>query len=170
MTSHLAELAALGVTVLWLAPVFANVPGDYGYEVVDYFNIRPDWGTLTDLQKLIDGAHSLGMRVILDLPINDTSNQHPYFEQAQRYGTASHYYDFYQRRKDGTPVHYFDWTWLPNLDYDDSEVSTMVTEASLYWLDQLGVDGYRVDAAWGVRRRQPAFWPLWRAALRERQP
>jgi cyclomaltodextrinase len=170
VTSHLADLAALGVTVLWLAPIFANVPGDYGYEVIDYFAVRPDWGTVEELQKLIAGAHSLGMKVVLDLPVNDTSSQHPYFQQARRYGPASHYYDFYQRRRDGTPVHYFDWTSLPNLAYDDPEVQTMVIEASLYWLDQLKIDGYRVDAAWGVRRRQPAFWPLWRAALKNANP
>jgi glycosidase len=170
VAAALPRLAALGVTVLWLAPVFACRSGDYGYEVTDLFAIRSDWGSEAQLKRLIEQAHAHGLKVILDIPLNDTSNRHPYFRNAQRFGHRSHYYDYYVRGPNGTPRHYFDWRWLPNLDYDNGEVRTMATQAALHWLERLEHDGYRVDAAWGVSRRRPDFWSRWVAEIRRYKP
>jgi cyclomaltodextrinase len=157
----LPSLAELGVTVLWLAPVFRAAAGDYGYAVTDYFAVRSDYGTLDDLERLITVAHGYRLRVILDLPANHTSSDHPYFQQAERLGRRSHYFDFYQRTRDGEPTHYFDWKHLPNLAYDNAEVWRFVEAASLYWLRTVHADGYRVDAAWAVAARAPGFFAEW---------
>ncbi len=170
VTASMDRLAALGINVVWLSPVFATIPGDFGYSVTDYFRVRPDFGDLAALQSLVAAAHARGIRVILDLPLNDTSNRHPYFRQAKGAGEASHYWSFYERNRRGQAVHYFDWTDLPNLAYDNVEVRRMATEVGLYWLQVADVDGFRCDAAWGVRQRRPEFWAQWQADLRRIRP
>jgi glycosidase len=166
----LDRLEDLGVSVLWLAPVFATPPGDFGYAVTDYRAVRSDYGSAEDLATLVRDAHARGMRVLLDLPANDTSDRHPYFVQSEQYGRRSHYFPYYARDASGAPTFYFDWMHLPNLAYDNAEVGRFMLEASTYWVRAFGVDGYRVDAAWGVRRRSPAYWPTWSAELRRIAP
>lgn len=165
VTASLDALADLGVNMLWLAPIFAAPAHDYGYAVVDYFRVRPEYGNDADFAALIEQAHQRGLRVILDLPANHTSNEHPYFVQAKRLGRRSHYYELYDRDAAGEPTHYFDWDNLPNLDYEDAEVERFMFEVGRHWTAQLGADGYRVDAAWGIRQRSPSYWPRFSAAL-----
>jgi glycosidase len=170
LASSLDRLAALGVNVVWLAPIFATVPGDFGYAVTDYFTVRPDYGDLASLQALVAAAHARGLRVILDLPLNDTSAKHPYFLQTREAGDSSHYWDFYERTAQGKAVHYFDWRQLPNLQYANPEVRRMATEAAAYWVRVADIDGFRCDAAWGVQERAPDFWPTWCAELKRIRP
>jgi glycosidase len=170
VTTALPRLARLGVSVLWLAPVFDCTPGDYGYEVTDLFAIRRDWGTEAELKRLVTRAHDHDLKVILDLPLNDTSSRAAYFRDAQRRGRRSPYYNFYERNAAGAPEHYFTWQSLPNLNYDDPRVRAMATDAALHWLDRLGHDGYRLDAAWGIQRRTPGFWAAWTATVRTAKP
>ncbi|HET9960532.1 MAG TPA: alpha-amylase family glycosyl hydrolase [Polyangiaceae bacterium] len=167
---RLSKLAELGVDVLWLAPTFENKAGDFGYAVEDYFRVRSDYGTPGDLKSLIGSAHRLGMRVILDLVPNHTSSTHRYFHQGMELGARSHYFGFYQRTPDGLSTHYFDWQHLPNLDYGNAEVRRFMSEAASYWLEDFDVDGYRVDAAWGIREREPAFFAPWLRQLSTIQP
>ncbi len=171
VTAALGRLSRLGVNVLWLAPIFATVPGDFGYAVTDHFAVRPDYGDLAALRRLIDEAHSRDMRVILDMPLNDTSSRHPYFLQAQRFKQAeSRYWTFYERGPHGEPVHYFSWRKLPNLSYESSEVRRLALEAAAFWLREAGVDGFRCDAAWGVAERAPGFWSEWAEEVRRNRP
>ncbi|MBV9948008.1 MAG: hypothetical protein JOZ69_14230, partial [Myxococcales bacterium] len=170
VTSALGDLADLGVTVVWLTPIFASTPGDFGYAVTDYLRVRADYGDGADLTSLVREAHRRGLRVILDLPMNDTSSLHPYFADAVAFGRASRYHAFYARDGAGNATHYFDWTNLPNLDYENAEVDRWMTYAAGYWLRAFHVDGYRVDAAWGVRTRSPDFLGAWTRAMRAIDP
>jgi cyclomaltodextrinase len=170
LTDALERLSKLGVNVLWLAPVFASAPGDFGYAVIDHFGVRADYGDVADLQALVAGAHARGIKVILDLPLNDTSNRHPYFRQAQSVGPSSHYWNFYERGAGGHATHYFNWRNLPNLDYGSGEVRTLAIEAAAHWVRVADVDGFRCDAAWAVQERAPDFWAQWRAELKRIRP
>lgn len=171
VAAALDRLATLGITALWLSPIFATVPGDFGYAVTDHFTVRPDYGDLETLQQLVAEAHERGLRVILDMPLNDTSSSHPYFQQAKRFKQAeSRYWDFYERDTNGKPVHYFSWRKLPNLSYENEEVRRLVLEAAGYWLREADVDGFRCDAAWGVAERSPGFWAQWCNEVRRIRP
>lgn len=169
VTRYLPELKLLGVNTLWLQPIYVwNEPG-MGYDVVNYFEIRSNLGTKNDLRDLVDSAHDLGMRVILDIVPNHTSINHPYARDAVKWGPLSHYYDFYQRTVDDAPysrdyhrrtvgnmdfIYYF-WDALVNLNYNNPEVSRWFTEVCQYWVENFDIDGYRMDAVWGVNARSP---------------
>jgi glycosidase len=184
ITAKIPELAQLGVTALWIQPVYSTHEGDQGYDVVDYFNIRGDVGSESSLRTLVQTAHASGLRVLLDFVPNHTSIYHPYALDASQYGPTSHYFDFYQRVKDVAPyssnenvrtvgamtfIYYF-WEDLPNLNYDNPEVQRMIIEAGKYWVERLDIDGYRVDAVWAVNARRPEFMQEWRLALKRVKP
>jgi cyclomaltodextrinase len=166
----LPDLEELGVGALWLSPVFVSPPGDYGYAVVDGFHVRDEYGSDAALRALVDDAHARGLRVLLDLIPNHTSSRHPYFDQAERHGPRSHYFSFYDRDAQGKPTHYFDWTHLPNLDYAHPEVAAFSQTWAEHWLRQARIDGYRVDAAWGIQQRDPSFWPEFTQQLADDRP
>jgi cyclomaltodextrinase / maltogenic alpha-amylase / neopullulanase len=170
VTAALDSLAELGINALWLAPLFDAPPQDFGYAVTDYFHVRAEYGGDAALAALVREAHRRQLRVLLDLPANHTARQHPYFVDQTRHGTQSHYYAFYARDALGRPTHYFDWDNLFNLNYDNTEVARFMSEVADHWLRDFVVDGYRVDAAWGVRERSPAYWPRFNAELRRIRP
>lgn len=170
VTAKLDELAELGVDVLWLSPIFESPSHDYGYAVTDFFRVRSDYGTKEDLDLLVREAHARGLRVLLDFALNHTSERHPYFRDAEAIGNRSHYFGFHERTADGKPVHYFDWMHMPNLDYTHGEVEGHTLEAARHWIRDFQVDGYRIDAAWGVQRRAPAFYRALRAETRRIAP
>jgi cyclomaltodextrinase len=159
VTARLDALRDLGVDALWLAPIHpTDDPGDVSYSVTDYFAVRPDFGTPEDLRTLVREAHARGMRVLLDFVPNHTAAAHPHARDAEARGRASPYWSWYDRDPQGHVTHYFDWKHLANLDYANPAVRGMMKDAFAYWLREFDVDGFRVDAAWGVRRRAPAFW------------
>jgi cyclomaltodextrinase / maltogenic alpha-amylase / neopullulanase len=164
----LGYLADLGVNALWLAPI--NSTPDYGYSVTDYFELRDGFGTKEQFREMVRAAHERGIRVLMDFVPNHTSNQHPYFKDAEEKGQDSPYWDFYDRDENGKHTYYFDWTYLPNLNYDHPEVRRMMLEAFAYWVREFDVDGFRVDACWGVQQRRPDFWPEWRRELKRIKP
>ncbi len=170
VTERLPYLRELGVNALWLSPVNATPEGNFGYGVTDYFELRPDCGTKADFKEMIRAAHSQGIRVLMDFVPNHTSVEHRYFQDAQSHGRESGYYDFYDRDSDGQPTHYFHWEHLPNLNFDNPEVSRFMLEAFSYWVREFDVDGFRVDVAWGIRQRNPEFWPRWRQELQRIKP
>jgi cyclomaltodextrinase / maltogenic alpha-amylase / neopullulanase len=169
-TDALANIADLGVTAVWVSPLFGTLPGDFGYAVTDYEHVRRDYGTAADLRAFISAAHRRNLRVLLDFVPNHTSREHPYFRQAEAIGSRSHYFDFFERDAEGRATHYFDWEHLPNLRYANPEVGRWMTEIAAEWVRAFEVDGYRVDAAWGVARRRPDHWPRWSAELRRIDP
>src|SRR3954451_17652814 len=94
VTGRLAYLAGLGVNAVWLSPIAACPPGDFGYAVVDELAVRPDYGDEDDLRTLVRCAHAEGIRVLLDLVPNHTSHLHPFFTDAAQ-GPDSRHYDWY---------------------------------------------------------------------------
>ncbi|HSO29145.1 MAG TPA: alpha-amylase family glycosyl hydrolase [Candidatus Sulfomarinibacteraceae bacterium] len=150
----------LGATGLWLMPIFDS-PSYHGYDVVDYERVDPDYGDLDDLQALLGAAHRRGMKVILDLVVNHTSRQHPWFQDALAGGAHRDWYIWSETNPawpavaGGSPWHqspagdwYYGafWEGMPDLDLRRPDVTDEVVRIAASWLD-LGVDGFRIDAA-----------------------
>jgi len=178
--AKLSELRELGINTIWLQPVCKTKWGEHGYDVIDYFTVRSDYGTEQELHDLIKSAHTLGMRVLFDIVINHSSIYHRYAQHSLEYGTASHYYHYYQRDRDDAPysqhyshykgfINYF-WDELPNFNYNNPEVRNWMTAACQYWLEEFDIDGYRFDAVWGVNARCPEFTQNLRLVLKRIKP
>ena len=166
----LPYLKQLGVDALWLWPPAEQRAVGEEYAITDYFKLDDSWGPEAAFKRMVDKAHALGMHVLLDIVPNHMSDQSPYFEDTVTNGEASHYYDFFDRDSFGSPTHYFDWANLPNLNFDNPEVRAMVTEAFIHWVRDLGIDGFRTDAVWGIKRRRPDFLPELRRAIKRVDP
>ena len=150
----------LGVTGLWLMPINPS-PSYHGYDVTDYYAVNPDYGTMSDFKNLLSEAHKRGIRVILDLVLNHTSFQHPWFQQAM--DPKSPYHDWYiwSDTDPGYPGPWGEQVWyplngkyyyaifwdqMPDLNYRNPAVTAEMEKTTKFWLD-LGVDGFRLDAA-----------------------
>lgn len=148
--------------ILWLMPVFPS-PSYHGYDVTDFRAVNPDYGTLQDLKDLAAEAHQRGVRVILDIPFNHTSDRHPWFREAvenpsSRFRKFYHFADINQpappgpwheaTASDGRKVRYLGLfsSNMPDLNLADADVQKEVKEVARFWLEQ-GVDGFRLDAA-----------------------
>ena len=184
ITGRLPEIKNLGVNTLWIQPIFETAYGGQGYDITDYFELRADYGTEEDLHTLVDEAHRFGFKVLLDFVPNHTALLHPYAQDAIEGGEESYYYDFYLReednvaysqhynqRQDGlmTFLYYF-WDDLVNLDHDNPDVQQWMIEAGRRWVEDFGVDGYRIDAVWGTNARTPEFMQRWRHSLKRYKP
>jgi len=169
--ARLDDLKDLGIDAIWLAPCTNTKGRGHGYGVSDYFRLRRDYGTKRDFRQLVKEAHARGIRVLMDFVPNHSSVHHPYMQHAAKHGKASPYHTFYEWQQDGERfAHYFHWRHLPNLNYDNAEVRRWMMEAFAYWIRKFDVDGFRVDAAWGVKLRRPDFWPAWRRELKRIKP
>ena len=167
---RLPYLKGLGVDVLWLWPPSSLRAFGEEYAIMDYFQVDPSWGPERALKRMVDEAHRLGMHVIIDFVPNHMSIKSPFFQDGKKHGEDSPYYDYFDRNGRGKPTHYFDWPHLPNLNFENPEVRTMVTEASAHWVRDIGIDGFRMDVAWGVKRRAPDYWPKWRREMKRINP
>jgi len=170
LLQKLPYLRDLGVTAVWVLPFYPSPLRDDGYDIADYRGIHPDYGTLRDFQDFLRGAHALGMRVITELVLNHTSDQHPWFQKARRAKPGSPWRDFYVWSD--TPDKYADariifkdfetsnWSrdpidksyyWhsfyshQPDLNYDNPRVHEAMLRVLDFWLG-MGVDGLRLDA------------------------
>ena len=170
LTGSLDYLQDLGVTALWLLPFFPSPLKDDGYDIADYRSIHPEYGTLRDFRNFLREAHRRDLRVITELVVNHTSDQHPWFQRARRAKSGSRWRDFYVWSD--TPVRYEEtriifqdfessnWAWdpvakayywhrfyshQPDLNYDNPHVRKAILNLLDYWLD-MGVDGLRLDA------------------------
>jgi maltose alpha-D-glucosyltransferase / alpha-amylase len=169
LTERLDYLRDLGVNCLWLLPMYASPLRDDGYDIADFFALHPSYGTVAEFRALLDAAHARGIRVIADLVVNHTSDQHPWF-QASRSSATSAFADYYvwsesdQRYRDAriifTDTEKSNWTWdttrrafywhrffshQPDLNYDNPAVREAMLNVMRFWLDQ-GLDGFRCDA------------------------
>jgi glycosidase len=169
VTAKLDYLERLGVNLLWLPPVMETAIGEE-YAITDYFGIKDEFGAEEDVRQLIDEAHRRGMRVILDFVPNHSSIEHPYFQDTVERKRGSRYWDWYMRDEQGNYQFEFDYDHLPNLNYDNPEVRNHITEAFEYWVREFDADGFRVDAAWGVKQRRPDYWPAWRRDMKRIKP
>ncbi|NKE71173.1 maltose alpha-D-glucosyltransferase [Candidatus Manganitrophus noduliformans] len=170
LTQKLDYLKDLGITAIWVLPFYPSPLKDDGYDIADYFNIHPDYGTLRDFKEFLKEAHRRGMRVITELVLNHTSDQHPWFQRARRAKPGSVWRDFYVWSD--TPEKYKDariifkdfeasnWTWdpvakayywhrfyshQPDLNFDNPHVRKEMFRVMEHWLE-MGVDGLRLDA------------------------
>ena len=169
LIAKLDYLQWLGVDCLWLLPFYPSPLRDGGYDISDYYSVHPESGTVEDLRTLLDEAHARGIRVIADLVINHTSDQHPWFLES-RQGPDNPKSDWYvwndddQRWPDArvvfVDVERSNWAWdpqrgqyywhrfyahQPDLNYDNPEVREAMLDVVRFWLD-LGLDGFRLDA------------------------
>jgi maltose alpha-D-glucosyltransferase/alpha-amylase len=169
LTQKLDYLEELGVDCIWLMPIYASPLRDDGYDIADYYNIAKTFGTLDSFKTLIEAAHKRNMRIIMDLVLNHTSDQHPWF-QASRSDRNSPYRDYYvwsdsdQKYKDARIIFVdtepSNWTWdesagqyywhrfyasQPDLNYDNPQVQEEMFKIAGFWLE-LGIDGFRADA------------------------
>ncbi len=169
LTQKLDYLQELGVDCLWLMPIYTSPLKDDGYDISDYKGIHPDYGTLQDFKELVQAVHARSMRLIADLVLNHTSDQHPWFQAARR-DRLSPYRDYYVwsdtgKEFAGARIIFLDteksnWTWdeaagqyfwhrfystQPDLNYDNPAVQAEMLNVMKFWLD-LGVDGFRADA------------------------
>ncbi len=169
LTSKLDYLQELGVDCIWLMPIYASPLKDDGYDISDFRQIHPTIGTVADFEALTKAAHGRGMRVIADLVVNHTSDQHAWFQEARRDPTSRDrdyfvWSDTDQRYK-GARIIFRDtetsnWTWdpvarqyfwhrfyshQPDLNYDNPIVQQEMLDVMSFWLDR-GIDGFRVDA------------------------
>jgi maltose alpha-D-glucosyltransferase/alpha-amylase len=169
-TARLDYLADLGVTVLWLLPFYPSPGRDDGYDIADYLSVHPDVGTLHDFKTFLREAHKRNLRVMTELVVNHTSDQHPWFQQARRAPKGSPLRDFYVWSDTGKEYseariifkdfETSNWTWdpvakayywhrfffhQPDLNYDNPRVRQAIFKVLDFWL-KLGVDGLRLDA------------------------
>ena len=168
--SKLDYIKSLGVDVIWFSPLYPSPNADYGYDISDYKNINPEYGTLDDFKKVLDGAHERGMKVLMDLVVNHTSDEHYWFKESLK-GDDNPYHNYYYWRKgkgkDGKkpPNNWLStfeggaWEYneklkefylhvfakkQPDLNMDNPKVREEVKDILRFWLD-MGVDGFRED-------------------------
>lgn len=169
LTSRLDYLAWLGVDAIWVPPFYPSPMRDGGYDISDYTGIDPRYGTVEDFEEMVSEAHARGIRVVIDMVLNHTSDAHPWF-QASRSDPLGPYGDFYVWSDSdevyaGTRIIFVDtessnWTWdeqrgqffwhrffshQPDLNYDNPAVVEAVTDVVRFWA-RTGVDGFRLDA------------------------
>ncbi|WP_129627948.1 alpha-amylase family glycosyl hydrolase [Candidatus Oscillochloris fontis] len=159
------QIAALGVTLIWLSPIFSS-PSHHGYDTTDFYAVEPRLGTLTDLRELLDAAHVRGIRVLLDFTANHVSDQHPAFQAACRDPHSPTYGWFTFTEYPETYISFFGVRSLPQIDTDHPDARQALIDAAAFWLRQ-GVDGFRLDYNIGPSH---AFWVDFRAAMRNIQP
>jgi alpha-glucosidase len=169
ISTHLEYVASLGVDAIWLSPFFTSPMADFGYDVSDYCDVDPIFGTLDDFRVLLGKAHSLGLKVIIDQVYAHTSDAHPWFKEsrASRSNPRADWYVWHDPKPDGTPPSNWQsvfggpaWTWdarrgqyylhnflkeQPQLNLHNPDVANALLDVARFWLD-LGVDGFRLDA------------------------
>jgi maltose alpha-D-glucosyltransferase / alpha-amylase len=170
LTQRLDYIKDLGVTAIWLMPFYPSPTRDDGYDISEYKGVHPEYGTLRDARAFVRKAHELGLKVITELVINHTSDEHPWFQRARRAPRGSSQRDFYvwsdtTDRYADTPIIFSDtessnWEWdevagqyywhrffhhQPDLNHDNPQVFKAIMSVMRFWLDA-GVDGLRLDA------------------------
>jgi len=167
---RLKYFGELGIDAIWIAPIFISPMADFGYDVSDYCGVDPIFGSLEEFDRLLQEAHSLGLRIILDFVPNHTSDQHPWFLQSRssKTGPKRDWYIWRDGLGDGTPNNWVSqfggpaWTFdensrqyylhsflreQPDLNWRNRSVRDVTYDAMRFWLDR-GVDGFRVDVLW----------------------
>lgn len=169
ITARLDHVASLGVDGIWISPFFTSPMRDFGYDVADYCDVDPIFGTLADFDALVERAHKLGLKVLIDLVFSHSSDQHSWFVDSRSSRKAKHadWYVWADAKADGSPPTNWQsvfggpaWTWdarrgqyylhnflreQPQLNLHNGDVQQSLLDATRFWLDR-GVDGFRMDA------------------------
>jgi alpha amylase catalytic region len=170
ITDKLDELKELGIQGIWLTPIFKS-PSYHKYDVTDYYTVDPEYGTKEDLKNLVSKAHSKGIKVILDLPVNHTSKEHPWFKDVLQ-NKNSQYKSYYRVAKNNDQslnlnsyamnhktwnklnneeMYYaIFWEGMPDLNYSNIQVREEVKKIANYWVNETNIDGYRIDGAYHI--------------------
>ncbi len=185
--SKLDYIKSLGVDAIWFSPLYTSPQHDYGYDIADYKAINPEYGTLEEFKELLDAAHSKGLKIIMDLVINHTSNEHEWFKESKK-GKDNPYHDYYFWRagkKSGGKKPPNNWLstfagpgwdydekldeWYlhlfapeqPDLNMDNPKVREEIKDIIRFWLD-MGVDGFREDVITFISKREglPTGFPI----------
>jgi alpha-glucosidase len=170
ITQRLGYIAELGVDAIWIAPFFKSPMKDFGYDVSDYCDVDPMFGTLDDFKAVLEQAHGLGLKVMIDQVLSHTSDQHPWFAEsrASRDNAKADWYVWADAQDDGTPPNNWlsifggsAWQWdtrrcqyylhnfltsQPDLNFHQPAVQQAILDSVKFWLD-FGVDGFRLDTA-----------------------
>ena len=165
---RLPHVASLNVDAIWISPFFTSPMLDYGYDVSDYCDVDPMFGTMGDFDRLIERAHELGIRIIIDLVLSHTSDQHPWFVESRvsRDNAKADWYVWAEAKPDGTPPNNWlsifggsAWEWdtsrlqyylhnflreQPDLNFHNMDVQQALLDVARFWLER-GVDGFRLD-------------------------
>ncbi len=165
---RLPYIASLGVDAIWISPFFTSPMKDFGYDVADYCDVDPMFGTLADFDAVVETAHGLGLKVMIDLVLSHTSDQHPWFveSRASRDNPKADWYVWADAKPDGTPPNNWlsifggaGWQWdgrrmqyyqhnflreQPDLNFHNPAVQAALLDVARFWLDR-GVDGFRLD-------------------------
>lgn len=169
ITRRLPHIASLGAEAIWISPFFKSPMADFGYDVSDYCDVDPMFGTLADFDALVARAHELGLKVLIDLVLSHTSDQHPWFAEsrANRDNARADWYVWADPQADGTPPNNWlsvfggsSWQWdtrreqyylhnflasQPDLNFHNPDVQDALLDVARFWLER-GVDGFRLDA------------------------
>ena len=180
ITERLDYISGLGVDAIWISPFFKSPQKDFGYDVSDYCDINPDYGTLDDFDALIAKAHDLGLKVMIDIVPAHCSDQHPWFEESRqsRDNPKADWFHWVDPNDDGTvPTNWLSffggaaWSWeprrqqyylhnflssQPNLNHANDAVRTALTDVARFWFDR-GVDGFRLDAVHTINGDIPPY-------------
>ena len=189
---RLPYVASLGVDAIWISPFFTSPMRDFGYDVSDYRDVDPMFGTLSDFDAVIAEAHRLGLKVMIDLVLSHTSDEHPWFQESSssRRSPKANWYVWAHAKPDGTPPNNWlsifggsAWQWdpgrqqyylhnflvtQPDLNFHEPQVQDALLDVTRFWLDR-GVDGFRLDTinfyfADKKLRDNPALAPEYRNA------
>jgi alpha-glucosidase len=168
ITARLDHISGLGADAIWISPFFTSPMKDFGYDVSDYCDVDPMFGTLADFDALVARAHELGLRVMIDLVLSHTSDQHPWFKEsrANRTNPRADWYVWAEPKPDGTPPNNWlsvfggsAWAWdgrrqqyylhnfltsQPDLNLHNEDVQEALLDVARFWLER-GVDGFRLD-------------------------
>jgi glycosidase len=203
LTSKLDYFSELGIGGLWLMPIM-NSPTYHKYDVTDYKSINPDYGTIEDFKKFVDEAHKRNIRVLVDLILNHTGSDHPWFQSAIKDKNSKYRNYYVWAKKDSIrsqiakkqvsfdsdnitqwhPVngdtlaeHYYGFFWggMPDLNFDNPDVKAEFVDIGKFWLSEMKVDGFRLDAAKHIFPTDRAkdnheFWVWFRGEMQKIKP
>ncbi len=175
ITQSLDSLNAMGITMIWISPFIDNSNTDYvgwwpyhGYHPIDFYKVDEHFGTLEDLKALVESAHVKGMKIIFDMPFNQTAADHPWIND-------EHKKNWFHLDESGEPYVITDWQnqeqiergelhGLPDLAQERADVADYIFDVSKYWIDETGCDGFRLDA---VKHAPISFWRNYTKRIRE---
>lgn len=201
MTQKLGYLQELGVKAVWLMPISPS-PSYHKYDVTDYYGIHPDYGSMDDFRNFVDKAHEHGIRVVIDLVINHTARDHEWFRESMK-GKDNPFRDWYvwakkeevQDELNKKEVHFdsdninqwheapgndevyygYFWGGMPDLNFDNQQVKDEIFKIGRFWLEEVNVDGFRLDAARHIfpddrAEDNHAFWVEFREEMQKVKP
>ena len=172
---HLEHIRDLGVDIIYMTPIFES-PSSHKYNTVDYYKIDPSFGTEEDIKELVEKAHALGMRVIMDAVFNHTGTDFFAFKDVQKNKENSRYIDWYYidgfplKMKFGEKPNFKTFSYfggMPKLNLQNSEVAEYCINVGRYWMEKCHIDGWRLDVGDEVSHR---FWRRFRTAMKEVNP